>query len=136
MNLSDFLKQFVSFPPEELEDIISHFEKEMVQKNQTLVSQGQVCKKLYFLETGLGRSYYLKKTERRSHNGSLPKVSPCPVSKVFSSKTQVFTTWKCWRIPLFTALPKRIWTSLFEKYHRYGKIRKNPFYRNAYQSGQ
>ncbi len=60
MNLSDFLKQFVSFPPEELEDIISHFEKEIVQKNKTLVTQGQVCNKLYFIEEGVGRSYYLK----------------------------------------------------------------------------
>lgn len=60
MVLSDFLKHLVDFPPEELEDILSHFEKEIVRKNDPLVNQGQVCNKLYFIEKGIGRSYYLK----------------------------------------------------------------------------
>lgn len=60
MTLPDFLSTIVAFPPEELDDIVSHFEKETVEKNQTLVREGQVCSKLYFIEKGVGRSYYLK----------------------------------------------------------------------------
>ena len=60
MILTVFLKQLVNFSSEELEDIVSHFEKESVQKNQILVREGQVCSKLYFIEKGVGRSFYLK----------------------------------------------------------------------------
>lgn len=60
MNLSIFLKQVVDFSSEELEDIVSHFEKESVHKNEILVREGQICSKLYFIEKGVGRSYYLK----------------------------------------------------------------------------
>lgn len=60
MMLSEFLKTIVSFPEEELTDIVAHFEKYSVPKNHTLVREGQICNKLYFVEKGIGRSYYLK----------------------------------------------------------------------------
>lgn len=60
MTLPEFLENIVSFPKQELDDIVSHFEKESVEKNQTLVREGQVCNKLYFIDKGLGRSFYLK----------------------------------------------------------------------------
>lgn len=60
MTLPDFLNNIVAFPPEELDDITSHFEKETVKKNSILVKEGQICSKLYFIEKGVGRSYYLK----------------------------------------------------------------------------
>ena len=59
MNLTNYLKSTVSFPSEELKDIISHFERESFLKNMPLVREGQVCAKLYFIEKGVGRSYYL-----------------------------------------------------------------------------
>ena len=60
MNITDFLISLVPFSHDELNDILSHFEKEYVQKNQILIKEGQVCHKLYFVDQGLGRSYYLK----------------------------------------------------------------------------
>lgn len=60
MNLHTYITDIVSFPAEELEDIISYFKKETVQKNTPLVKEGQVCSKLYLVEKGVGRSYYLK----------------------------------------------------------------------------
>ncbi|WP_372920365.1 Crp/Fnr family transcriptional regulator [Salegentibacter sp.] len=60
MDLRNYLTDIVSFPTEELEDIISYFEKEAIQKNNSLVKEGQVCSKLYLVEKGVGRSYYLK----------------------------------------------------------------------------
>ncbi|MBJ7882495.1 Crp/Fnr family transcriptional regulator [Gelidibacter salicanalis] len=59
MSISDFLITLVPFTPDELNDILSHFKKESVAKNQILVRQGDVCKFLYFIEHGMGRSYYL-----------------------------------------------------------------------------
>ncbi len=61
MKLADFLITSVSFSQDELNDILSHFEKESVQKNEVLIKEGQVCNKLYFVDQGMGRSYYLKK---------------------------------------------------------------------------
>ena len=59
MNITDFLTTIVSFTDDELKDIVSHFRKETVLKNQTLVRQGEICNSLYFVEKGMGRSYYL-----------------------------------------------------------------------------
>ena len=60
MNITDFLITLVPFSDDELNDILPHFEKEYVKKNQVLIKEGQVCNKLYFVEQGMGRSYYLK----------------------------------------------------------------------------
>jgi len=58
--LCDYLMTLVPFSQDELNDILSHFEKEYVQKNHVLIEVGKVCNKLYFLEQGIVRSYYLK----------------------------------------------------------------------------
>jgi len=60
MELSKFLASLIPFKPDELQDIVSYFEKENIPKNTMLIEQGQVSKKLYFIENGMGRSYYLK----------------------------------------------------------------------------
>lgn len=60
MNVADFLTSYVTFSHNELNDILSYFTKEQITKNSTLVEQGQVCKKMYFVDKGMGRSYYLK----------------------------------------------------------------------------
>lgn len=57
--LADFLQTVVTFSTDELSDITAHFEKQLAVKNEMLVKEGQVCSKLYFVETGIGRSYYL-----------------------------------------------------------------------------
>ncbi|MFD1615621.1 Crp/Fnr family transcriptional regulator [Gelatiniphilus marinus] len=59
MSISDFLVSLVPFTQTELQDILAHFKKESVSKNQILVRQGQICNALYFVEHGMGRSYYL-----------------------------------------------------------------------------
>ncbi|MEO8795236.1 MAG: Crp/Fnr family transcriptional regulator [Daejeonella sp.] len=61
MDLTEFLLSVVPFTQNELSEIISSFAKEIVLKNQVLVKEGQICNKLYFVEKGIGRSYYLSK---------------------------------------------------------------------------
>lgn len=58
--ISDVLKKLVPFSEDELNEILAHFEKEHIPKNHELIREGQVCHKLYFVERGIGRSYYLK----------------------------------------------------------------------------
>lgn len=60
MTLSSFLFSLIPFSDDELGDIISNFEMENITKNSMLIKQGEVSKKLYFVEKGMGRSYYLK----------------------------------------------------------------------------
>ncbi len=59
MNITDLLKTLVPFTQDELNDILAHFKEESVSKNQVLVRQGEICQTLYFVEKGMGRSYYL-----------------------------------------------------------------------------
>lgn len=60
MNLPDYLLSIVSFQTDELKDILSCFEKKKISKNTMLIAEGEVCRELYFVESGMGRSYYLK----------------------------------------------------------------------------
>jgi CRP-like cAMP-binding protein len=61
MNLTDFLNNLVPFSADELQDILLHFEVENFNKNETILQEGIICNKLYFIQKGMGRSYYLKK---------------------------------------------------------------------------
>lgn len=58
MSIYEFLGTLVPFTNKELNDIQSHFKKETVPKSQLLVNQGDICKTLYFIEQGMGRSFY------------------------------------------------------------------------------
>src|SRR5690554_1154596 len=60
MKLTQFLKEIIDFTPEELMDITSCFKKEEIAKDSMLIHAGEISKKLYFIESGIGRSYYLK----------------------------------------------------------------------------
>lgn len=59
--LAEYFQKLLPFNEAELEDILNHFEKVIVKKNQLLIREGQVSNTLYFVEKGIGRSYYLKK---------------------------------------------------------------------------
>ena len=59
MTISDFLRDLVDFSEEELMEILSYFQKEEISKDQPLVKQGQICRKLYYVEKGIGRNFYL-----------------------------------------------------------------------------
>ncbi len=59
MTITKFLTTLVPFTGDELNDILAHFKKESVPKNQILVRQGEICNSLYYIEQGMGRSYYL-----------------------------------------------------------------------------
>ncbi|WP_225035779.1 Crp/Fnr family transcriptional regulator [Winogradskyella sp. SM1960] len=64
MNFTDTLTALVPFSDDELNDILDHFTMQSVSKNETLVHQGEICKYLYFIEQGMGRSYYLNDNQK------------------------------------------------------------------------
>ncbi|WP_107037473.1 Crp/Fnr family transcriptional regulator [Brumimicrobium mesophilum] len=61
MNLSDFLHSLINLNTDELSDILSYFDKKVYEKNTILINEGEISHNLYFVENGMGRSYYLKK---------------------------------------------------------------------------
>ncbi|WP_026898035.1 Crp/Fnr family transcriptional regulator [Daejeonella oryzae] len=61
MKLSIFLQTVIPFTEDELSEITSCFEKQSISKNEMIVREGQICQKLYFIEHGIGRSFYLNK---------------------------------------------------------------------------
>ncbi|WP_179353618.1 Crp/Fnr family transcriptional regulator [Winogradskyella vidalii] len=64
MSFSDTLNELVQFSEAELHDILNHFTMKSVSKNEILVKQGEICKYLYFVEQGMGRSYYLNDNQK------------------------------------------------------------------------
>ncbi|MEM9985472.1 MAG: Crp/Fnr family transcriptional regulator [Bacteroidota bacterium] len=51
--IEKYLREYVSATPEEVETVINGFEPRPVAKGEWLLQQGEVCRSLYFLETGL-----------------------------------------------------------------------------------
>lgn len=58
MNLQHYLSSIIPFPSDQLQIIRNAFEKENFPKGHRLINDGETCKKLYYLEKGLARSFY------------------------------------------------------------------------------
>ena len=48
----DFLMKHVNFSKEELDIIASQFERQFIEKNELFLKEGEVCKKIAFVESG------------------------------------------------------------------------------------
>lgn len=59
MDFKSYLKELAHFSEEEIVYILSQFQEEKISKNQIILREGKTCKKLYFLQKGLGRSFYI-----------------------------------------------------------------------------
>jgi CRP-like cAMP-binding protein len=59
VELKSFLGQYTDFPPGQLDEIVSHFKKRKVLKNELLLQEGAVCKDLVFVQDGCLRLYYV-----------------------------------------------------------------------------
>ncbi len=59
MSLEKFINEIVPVPKESLDKIKESFEKIELPKGHKLIEQGRTCKYLYFIEKGLGRSYFI-----------------------------------------------------------------------------
>lgn len=59
-DLKHFLLKYADFPEQELEEIVSLFKIKKLKSNEFLLTQGEVCKDLLFVQKGCLRLYYLK----------------------------------------------------------------------------
>ena len=58
-NLLENLKLYAPFEDKDLQVIESYFRKEKVSKNHCVLTQGQICKKIYFVRSGCFKAYYI-----------------------------------------------------------------------------
>jgi CRP-like cAMP-binding protein len=57
--LKNFLKNYAALPDAELDDILSRFKTKRIRKNELLLTEGNTCKDLVFVQEGCLRLYYL-----------------------------------------------------------------------------
>jgi CRP-like cAMP-binding protein len=50
--ITEFLIKHVNFSPEELDIIVSRFERQVIEKNKLFLGEGEICKKVAFVESG------------------------------------------------------------------------------------
>jgi CRP-like cAMP-binding protein len=58
--LKQFFQSYADFSAEELDAIVSKFKVKKVKSNSFLLTQGEICKDLVFVNNGCLRLYYLK----------------------------------------------------------------------------
>jgi len=59
LQLKQILTRLVDIPEKEISDALNYFKPVSFQKGENLLSEGQVCKNLYFINSGLTKSYLL-----------------------------------------------------------------------------
>lgn len=122
MSISEFLSTLVPFTPDELNDIISHFKKESVTKNQILVRQGDVCKSLYFIEQGMGRSYYLNENGKEITQWFFGVGKFMSSVDSFFQKTPSLYYLEVLHDSVLYTISKEDIDHLFSKYHKMEKL--------------
>src|SRR5260221_7702629 len=58
-HLKRYLNLNITLSGDKLNEIVRHFKPLTVKKNTILLSKGEVCNKLYFVNTGCIRTYYI-----------------------------------------------------------------------------
>jgi len=75
-NLKRYLNLNIPISGDKLDEIVSHYKPLTVKKNTILLSQDETCKKLYFVNSGCIRTYYItehghEKTRFIAFNGMI-----------------------------------------------------------------
>ncbi|HMZ93837.1 MAG TPA: Crp/Fnr family transcriptional regulator, partial [Chitinophagales bacterium] len=58
--LKTFIANYATFPPDDLEQIVSKFKRKKFKKNEFVLTKGNVCQDLVFVEKGCLRLYYIQ----------------------------------------------------------------------------
>ncbi|HLV13832.1 MAG TPA: Crp/Fnr family transcriptional regulator [Xanthomarina sp.] len=122
MNLSNFLLSIIPYNPEELKEITSYFEKELIPKNTKLIEQGQISKKLYFVEKGMGRSFYLMEDGKEVTQWffGVGKFMTS-VDSFFQQSPSIYSL-ETLEDSLVYSISKENMDFLFSKYHKWEKL--------------
>ncbi|RFC55144.1 Crp/Fnr family transcriptional regulator [Brumimicrobium aurantiacum] len=122
MNLSDFLLSQVPFSPEELEEILSCFEKKEIPKNTMLIQQGEISRTLYFIENGMGRSYYLKKQGKEITQWFFGSGKFMASADSFFQKTPSLYYLELLEDSIVYTISREKMDMLFSKYHKMDQL--------------
>lgn len=57
--VKDFFRSFNIFSEQEIEEFLSLFEVRKLNKNEIFIREGEKCREIAFIETGIFRSYYI-----------------------------------------------------------------------------
>jgi CRP-like cAMP-binding protein len=125
MSLEKFINEIIPLSKESFEKIEDSFEKIDLPKGHKLIEQGQVCKYLYFIEKGLGRSYFINEKGKNitawffAENDVMTVVESFFQQKPSLYEIELLEDTSLYRIS-FKELQK-----LFDKYHlaeRFGRL--------------
>ncbi|CAM1333559.1 Crp/Fnr family transcriptional regulator [Tenacibaculum aestuariivivum] len=122
MDITDFLTAQITFSHDELNDILAHFNKEEVQKNDLLLKEGQICKKLYFVHKGIARSYYLKKDGKDVTQWFFGQGVFMSSADSFFNQTASYYYLEVLETSVLYSISHEKITLLLEKYHKVEKF--------------
>ena len=122
MSITEFLSTLVPFTNNELQDIHAHFKKEYVAKNQVLVHQGDICKSLYFVEQGMGRSYYLNENGKEITQWFFGVGKFMTSADSFFQQTPSLYYLEVLETSVLYRISKEDIDKLFAKYHKMEKL--------------
>jgi CRP-like cAMP-binding protein len=57
--IGDFFRQFNLFSEEEVDQLTRLFERKTINKNELFLKEGEKCKEIAFIESGIFRTYYI-----------------------------------------------------------------------------
>lgn len=116
-DLKAFINHYANFSDLELENIASKFKNRTIKKNTFLLTEGDVCKDLVFVQKGCLRLYYLKEGIEVSVWFAFPKSSAIEIYSFISEtpsnyflqaieETEVFFLPKAELTKLYSHQPK------------------------------
>lgn len=122
MNITDLLISLVPFTTDELTYILAHFKKQSLTKNQIIVQQGEVCKALYFVEQGMGRSYYLNENGKEITQWFFGVGKFMTSADSFFQQTTSLYNLEVLENSIVYSISKEDLDLLFAKYHKMEKL--------------
>ncbi len=125
MELAAYMIKRVAFSQQELDDILTYFKKEKILKNQILLQEGNTCHKLYFLEKGVGRSYYLNSNGKYITQWFFGEGNFMTSLESFFQETPSCSYMEMLEDSIVYSISKKDIDYLFEKYHtmeKFGRI--------------
>lgn len=125
MKLIEFIATLVDLPTEAEKEIFAAFKKEIFAKGDLILEKGKTCRKLYFVNKGLARSFYINENGKDitvwffNSNSFLTAVE-----SFFEQTPSYYNIQTLEETEVYSITHKKI-HELFEKYHsmeKFGRI--------------
>lgn len=88
--LKKYIQANVTATPDQLNEIVSSFRAKKVKRNSILLSAGEICKELYFVNKGSIRTYYISRQGKERTRYLAPDGMICTSLNSFISQKPSF----------------------------------------------